>query len=290
MCRLYGLRATHPTGLDCGLIDAQNSLLQQARGDTTGAGNPDGWGLAVRTDGDLERRREAAPAYSSEAYRREATDLEGTTILAHLRRATNGRPAERNTHPFRHRSALLAHNGHLPAFERARPWILEQIAPSLRREIQGETGSEHLFYWLLSRLRDRTGGRSSPPPALLRDVLRDTITDLVAWYATSAPEHRYPPDGPPDDREAGVALNVLWAVGDRLAGSRAGRSLWYREREGAHRCGICGDLHPKPAPDGYRAVAVASERITDEAWTEVPEPAVFHVDDGFRLSVEPLAL
>lgn len=290
MCRLYGLRATDPTGLDCGLVDAQNSLLQQARGDSTGEDNPDGWGIAATKNGDLERRREATPAYLSEAYQREATELKGTTVLAHVRRATNGRPAERNTHPFCHRGALLAHNGHLPAFERFRPWVLEQITPSLRQEVQGETGSEHLFYWLLSRLRGRTGGRRSPEPELLREVLRATITDLVERYGTSAPDHRYRPDDPRAARPKRVALNVLWAVDERLVGARVGRSLWYREREGAYRCGVCGNLHPHPEPDGYRAVAVASERITDEEWTEMPEATVFHVDDDVRLRVAPLEL
>jgi predicted glutamine amidotransferase len=33
---------------------------------------------------------------------------------------------------------------------------------------------------------------------------------------------------------------------------------------------------------------LASERITDEDWREVPEGSVFHVDDGMRLRVEPL--
>lgn len=288
MCRLYGLRATESTGLECGLVEAQNSLLQQSRADGTGRDNPDGWGIAVMENGDLRRRREAAPAYVSETYRREATDLEGTTVLAHVRRATNGRPAERNTHPFRERSSVLAHNGHLPALDDLRPWILERIAPSLRQKIRGETGSEHLFYWLLSRLRDRLGGRDSPGPELLREVLRDTITDLLDWYATSAPGHSYRPDDPGSGRLDRVALNVLWAVDERLAGARVGRSLWYRERDGAYRCGICGDLHPGPHADGYRAVAVASERITNEEWTEMPEPAVFHADDGFRLRVDPL--
>lgn len=288
MCRLYGLRATDPTGLGCGLIDAQNSLLQQARGNRTDEDHPDGWGIAAMKKGDFKRRREATPAYLSEEYRREATELEGTTVLAHVRRATNGRPAERNTHPFCHRSALLAHNGHVPAFERVRPWILEQISPSLRQQIQGETGSEHLFYWLCSRLRSRTGGRKSPEPAVLREVLRETITDLVEWYATSAPEHRYRPEEPDADQLERVALNVLWAVGERLVGARVGRSLWYRERDGAYRCGMCGDLHPNPEPDGYRAIAVASERITEEKWTQIPEATVFYVDDDFTLRVDSL--
>jgi glutamine amidotransferase len=37
------------------------------------------------------------------------------TVLAHLRRATVGRVALENTHPFCHGSWVFAHNGTLPA-------------------------------------------------------------------------------------------------------------------------------------------------------------------------------
>lgn len=93
------------------------------------------------------------------------------------------------------------------------------------------------------------------------------------------------PDGHRLDR---LTLNLVWTVGNRLAGSRFGRSLWYVERDGAHRCGVCGKLHPDPEPEGYRAVVLASERITDERWREVPEGSAFHVDEGMRLRIEPL--
>lgn len=295
MCRLYGFRATHPTRVQCEMIEAQNSLLRQSRRDGRGLDNPDGWGLGTVRDGVLNCEREVGPAYESEEYRRDAAAVDATTLLAHVRRATVGKPSKENTHPFRRDGAMLAHNGHVPGFEEIRPSLLEGMAPELERGIGGTTDSEHVFHLLLSRLRerldvpaDREVGEAEPGGETMRAVTRESIRDLEGWCEATVPEAEQVPRGPDGHRLDRVALNLLWTVGEQLAGSRVGRSLWYVEREGAHRCGVCGELHPDPEPAGYRSVAVASERITDEEWQEVPEGSVFYVDQEMRLRIEPV--
>ncbi|MFB6099186.1 MAG: class II glutamine amidotransferase, partial [Salinibacter sp.] len=111
MCRLYGLQATHPTRSACELLDAQNAMIQQSREDARGLSNPHGWGMGQVTDGTTSCFRQVEPAAESESYREEALKTEGTTVLAHVRRATVGDPSHANTHPFRHGPALLIHNG-----------------------------------------------------------------------------------------------------------------------------------------------------------------------------------
>ncbi|MDP2498064.1 MAG: class II glutamine amidotransferase [Candidatus Palauibacterales bacterium] len=295
MCRLYGFRATHPTRVQCELIEAQNSLMRQSRRDGRGLGNMDGWGLGTVRDGTLRCEREVGPAYESEEYRRDAARVDATTVLAHVRRATVGDPREVNTHPFRREGSLLAHNGHVPAFDRVRPRILERMAPELERGIRGTTDSEHVFHLLLSRLRDRVEPAADEPVAeagpgaeAMADVLHGTIGELREWCGEAVGEADGIPRGPDGHRLDRLALNLLWTAGHSLAGSRFGRSLWYVEREGAHRCEVCGEQHPDPEPDGYRSVVVASERITDENWQEVPESSVFFVDDRMRLRTRPL--
>lgn len=43
---------------------------------------------------------------------------------------------------------------------------------------------------------------------------------------------------------------------------------------------MCGTNHCPDADETYRAVVVASEPITTEAWTEVSEGTVLVVDEG----------
>lgn len=272
MCRLYGFRATHPTRVECELIEAQNSMIRQSRADSRGLVNDDGWGIGYIEDGRLTCRREVGPASGSADYRRDAARIRSTTVLAHVRRATLGGPSLENTHPFRHDDGMLIHNGHVGGFQELRGRFLEAMCDENRRAIRGSTDSEHVFQLLMSR-------RSERPDATLTALLRDTVADVVEWSHQVAPG-------------AEVALNLLWVAGGELAGSRLGRSLWSLERTEPHRCGECGRLHPDPdllpAGEEYRAVVLASERITDEEWRRVPEPSVFRVTGETSLEIQPM--
>lgn len=273
MCRLFGLRASHPTRVDCGLLEAQNALIRQSEEDERGLVNDDGWGIGYVSGGELHCEREVGPASESEGYRRDAARVEATTVLAHVRRATVGGPARANTHPFRHGRAMLAHNGHIGAFDRIRETLLAELQPAERDAIAGTTDSEHFFQLLLSR-------RARNPGTPMVEILRDGIREVHTMVREVAPE-------------AEVALNVLWTVNEELVGSRLGRELWYLERDGPHACSVCGELHPDPdslAGDDYRAAVVASEPITDEAWKEVPEGIAFRLGGDLEFRFEALGL
>ena len=288
MCRLYGLQATHPTHAACELLDAQNALIEQSRQDERGLSNPHGWGLGHVRNGTTTCFRQVTPANESAEYRENALETKGTTLLAHVRRATVGDPDHANTHPFRHGRALLIHNGHVPAFDQVRPRLLDRLDDTHRGVVQGSTDSEHIFALLL-QLRDEQ------PDAPLYDVTRQALRLLQSWTREAAPDAAVTPvDGDlrslsHDELEGILGLNLLWTDGTALGGSRLNRTLWARERDHAPVCSVCGAQHADP-PTGapYRAVALASERITDEEWTEVPNGSVFSADPDARLHLESL--
>jgi glutamine amidotransferase len=294
MCRLYALRATHPTRAACELLDAQNALIQQSREDARGLSNPHGWGMGRIADGAMECFRQTGPASESASYRSEALSLEGTILLAHVRRATVGDPSPANTHPFRHGGAMLIHNGHVPAFDQVRPRLLDALSPARARAVQGTTDSEHVLALLL-QLRDEA------PGAPLHVVTRRAVTRLQAWCAAADPsaETRATDtdftdlDAVPDAVLHGtLALNLLWTDGDALAGSRLNRTLFALRRTDSRHCPVCGAGHARPTdtPDGapYRSLTLASERLTDEAWTPVPNGSVFKVGDDATLEQRPI--
>jgi len=291
MCRLYALQATHPTCAACELLDAQNALLDQSEQDTRGLSNPHGWGLASLVDGTIRSVRQVKPADESRKYREQALRLEGTTLLAHIRRATVGDPAHENTHPFRRESAALIHNGHVPAFETVRPRLLDRLSAQHRDRIRGTTDSEHVFALLLQL-------REEHPDAPIHAVTRRAVQLLQSW-CTDAPTdvHTGVSDVPFDDLDTvddtlihrTLALNLLWTDGSWLGGARLNRSLWSLRRTRSYVCPICGEDHTDaPASAPYRACVLASERITDEDWTEVPNGSVFHVADDGVLDHYPL--
>jgi len=269
MCRLYGLRSTHRTRVGCELIDAQNSLIRQSRKDRRGLSNPHGWGLGFWRDGAVSCKRQVGPASQSEQFRTYAGQLEASTLVAHVRRATVGEPKLANTHPFLADDSMLAHNGHIEAFDGVRERILDEIGAAFREQIRGDTDSEHFFQLLRHR-------RAENPDDSMRALVRGAIRDVRRWAHGAAPDTE-------------VALNVLWTEGRNLAGARCGRSLYYLERWEPRRCPVCGSLHADPKPDApYHSVELASEQISPEDWTEVPDNSVFEVGPDTDFQTVPI--
>jgi glutamine amidotransferase len=270
MCRLYGFRSNQPTIVECTLVHAQNALLKQSRRDSTGVSHNHGWGLAAYQDDSPVIERQAWAAYHGEQFRDSAAQIRSKTVLAHVRHATVGGAELRNTHPFRHGSWSLVHNGTVPAFDRLCDRFRESMPAAHRDAIEGETDSEHLFHLLLGMIE------ASPDRPLL-EVLRSGLREVLDWC------REVDPDAP-------IGLNVILTEGRRIVGSRLGRTLHFVERDGVRDCEVCGMPHAQSAAgDGYRAVVLASEAISHEDWRPVPEGSVYTVTPDLRLHVEPLA-
>jgi len=277
MCRLYSLQASHPTRVACELLDSQNALIDQSRQDARGLSNPHGWGMGHIADGEMFCFRQVDPASESSSYRKEALQTKSSMVMAHVRRATVGKPKRFNTHPFRHGRALLIHNGHIPSFDKIRPYLLEYLDPSRRTTIQGDTDSEHVLALLLQL-------RAESPEDALRTITRKAVRLVQSWVASEAPDaiaeatlddahvlsH--------DELERVLGLNLIWTDGHAVSGARFNRSLWTLQRDHIPTCSICHRKHAHP-PDGaaYQSMTLASEPLTDEAWSEVPNGSVFHI-------------
>lgn len=288
MCRLYGLQATHPTRPACELLDAQNALIEQSREDARGLSNPHGWGMGHVANGTTRCFRQVKPAEESTEYRETALDTEGTTVLAHVRRATVGDPNHRNTHPFRMGPAFLIHNGHVPAFDDVRPRLLDRLSNDRRPAIRGTTDSEHVFALLLELRNER-------PKAPLHGVTREAVRLVQTWVSDASAEATVRPVEMNSDELSHdelvdiLGLNLLWTDGQILAGSRLNRTLWALERTSVYACPICGQEHAAPSNDGsYRSTTLASERLTDESWEPVPNGSVFSAGEDAELHLEPL--
>lgn len=269
MCRLYGFRATEPTKVECTLVHAQNALMVQSRGDMEGLSHAHGWGVATYENGVPHVERQAWAAYHGEHFRRAAARINSCTVLAHVRRATVGRPGLENTHPFAWENWAFAHNGTLPNFSEVRHRMLDAMAPEHRNAIAGSTDSEHVFHMLLSE-------RERAPRAPLIDVVRTTVEQIIGWCQEI-------------DAEARIGLNVLLTDGHQLVGTRWGRTLHSVQRHAIRDCEICGFPHVQHTPGKpYHALVLASEPISHEQWSEVPERSVYEVTPQMRLRVEPL--
>jgi len=111
----------------------------------------DGWGVAYFEEHDAFVLRESRPAAESGLVRfMEMNGPPSKLVLSHIRLATQGVAALRNTQPFQRelagRAHVLAHNGNMPG-------IREQCRLESSRFMPiGETDSELAFCCLLERL------------------------------------------------------------------------------------------------------------------------------------------
>jgi glutamine amidotransferase len=278
MCRLYGFRANEPTKVECTLAYAQNALLSQSRADLRGKSHPDGWGIGFYEDSEPAIERRATAAYEDLHFSATAERMFAQTVVAHVRKATVGAADLANTHPFAHLRWMFIHNGTVRAFDRVRPLLEEETAPELLRLRRGTTDSELTFYWLLTRMKQTGIDLSGMPsfPTSVVDSVGTAVKTLDQWCTREGAERP-------------AQLNFILTDGHILVASRWHNSLHWVEREGVHDCEICGIPHVRHV-DGtnYRAVVIASEPITHEAWCEVPEGALLSVGDSTMATILPL--
>lgn len=279
MCRLYGFHANEPTKVECTLVLAQNSLLTQSRGDREHAEHADGWGIAYYENGEPTVERREIAAFEDARFSETAERVFARTVIAHVRQATVGGRLLANTHPYAHEGWAFAHNGTVAGFAVMEERLAAETDDDLGRLRRGTNDSEAVFLWLLTRLRHAgvgpaSGGGSDVEP--LRDVFREALLTLVEWGEALAP-----------DRIS--RLNFLLTDGRRLVASRWNRDLHLVERVGVHDCEICGIPHIDHHEERqYRAVVLASEPLTDEAWRQVPQGSIVTVGADVSTRVEPL--
>ncbi len=244
---------------------------------------PDAYGYGYYSDSDvlLGKRPSGAPAALgfSELVGRVETEV----VLAHARHATVGNLKDENTHPFRFRRWLFAHTGTVEAFERVRPRLLEALPDFLRRNIQGETDSEHAFMWFLKLLRD--DGRLDNldlEASVAGQALARTVRQIDTWC-----------------REAGAqrasTLDMVATNGRVLVAARRGRPLHYALFEGIVPCPLDGIDASTPGSDPrvrphrrVKAVCVATLLRRPEGFVEIPESSVLAVGRSLQVSVAPV--
>lgn len=146
MCRLFGFRSVIPSQVHRSLLAAENALGVQSNE------HPDGWGVAFYVDGAPHVTRSPTTAVGDALFHRLSGIVSSETVLAHVRKATQGSRTVFNCHPFQYGRWVFAHNGDIPNFEGKREALVARVAPRFRRFIMGDTDSEVLFFLFVSAL------------------------------------------------------------------------------------------------------------------------------------------
>jgi predicted glutamine amidotransferase len=164
MCQLLGMNANTPTDV----------VFSFTGFSTRAEEHKDGFGIAffegpgVRLLVDAQSARTSPVADMVRRF-----PIKSKAIVAHIRKATQGRVALQNTHPFVRelwgRYWIFAHNGDLPNY---RPRLHGAFQPV------GETDSERAFCWLMQEFAKAHAG--VPPVLELTNTLRELVPTISA--------------------------------------------------------------------------------------------------------------
>lgn len=214
MCRIFGFRSVMQSGVHRSLVSAENALMLQSER------HPDGWGVAYYIARAPHVIKSASAAVSDNLFRHVSGIVTSETVLAHIRKATQGELSTINTHPFQHGSWVFAHNGNIAGFDRLRDRLVARVPPILRRFILGHTDSEVLFYLILGKMAQRHDlHRPGFPLAEVAAAVRDALAEITAIIGDFNPDN----DGPPHD----TYLTFVLTNGQVMLGHQGGKQLYY---------------------------------------------------------------
>ena len=233
MCQLLGMNANVPTDV----MFSFTGLAQRADE------HKDGFGIAFFEDRGLrifvdDKSARASPVAELVSH----FPIKSDNVIAHIRKATQGRVALENTHPFVRelwgRYWVFAHNGDLRGF-----------APRLHAAFRpvGDTDSERAFCWLMQELAKAHAAVPDVPELTL------TLAELLPLPASHG------------------AFNLLLSNGQALWAHCSTR-LHYALR--AHPFGratladddVTVDFGEQTAPDDRVAVVATEPMTCNEDW------------------------
>jgi len=272
MCRLFGFRSVIPSQMHRSLVAADNALGRQSEA------HPDGWGVAYYVDGAPHVTRSASHALGDALFHRVSGVVSSETVLAHVRKATQGALTVLNCHPFQYGRWVFAHNGDIPRFsERWRAELVAEVSPRLRRFILGDTDSEVLFFLFLTRLAER--GPLDKPHVVddVLDALGRTMAEVRARCA------------PLEDGER-LLLTCIVTDGTTMVAHQGGKDLYWSTHK--TRCADrdhCASLSPAceaPSETGYvNHLIFTSEPLHGEnVWNPMSPNSLVGVDWRMRLA------
>lgn len=271
MCRLFGFRSVIQSQVHRSLVSADNALGNLSEQ------HPDGWGVAYYVEGTPHLTRSAITALSDRVFQRVSGVVASETVVAHVRKATQGVISVLNCHPFQHGRWVFAHNGDIPNFAQHRDLLLSEVSPRLRRYILGETDSEVVFFLILTQLL-RYGPLSS---AFRLDDVMSSVTNALALVRQLC-EGQGPDDKP-------CLLTCILTDGASMVGVQGGKELHFstHKRRCADRdaCGYLSASCESPTEQGVvNHLIFSSQPLSGEnVWRSMRPGQLVAVDGQMRL-------
>ena len=275
MSRFMAFVTSDPDRVRCLLYPGRKMLVAEE------ALKSDGWGIGFYQGGEVLLQRRPKPPTEPLDFYKVAGELRTDVLVGHVRSGSTGGAKNENTHPFRFRSWLFAHHGTIPHFDGVRDELLRAVPDFLRRNIRGQTDSEHLFHVMLAFLHD--AGK-------LDDQNVSTAQVAAAVRGALALVEKAAGKAAADGMECALALTN----GRILVATRHGAPVYLQERSSLHDCAVCREPPPRDKRvdhEHLRSVLVIADveaPSPDLKFAELPDRTIISVSHD--LKVEKSAL
>jgi glutamine amidotransferase len=278
MCRLFGFRSVINSQVHSSLVHADNALSSQS------IKHPDGWGVAYYREDTPHLIKSTERAFDDHIFHKVSGVVSSDTVVAHLRKATQGNLSILNSHPFQYGTGVFAHTGNLKTFDRYKSKLISRIDPELQKFVLGSTDSEIIFYLLLTFIKKRQA---------LSDInihlgkLKDATEELCHFICQySGPLYGGETSNPKENH-----LTFILTSGKVMIGFQGGQHLNFSshkslcsERETcSYYSKICE--HPTKNNEQVNHLIFSSEKLVGEnIWQKMERGELIGVDSNMYLT------
>ena len=285
MCRLFGFRSVINSQVHSSLIQAENALV------TLSDQHPDGWGVAFYRERTPHLIKSVDKAMDDQIFKKVSGVVSSQTVVAHIRKATQGDLNILNSHPFQYGKWIFVHNGNLKNFDQYKNKLIEKIDVGLRPFVLGSTDSELVFYLLLSFLKEKIAlSEENFPAEHLKSAIESTVNFITDF---SGPLYGGTKSAPQENH-----LTMLITNGSHMMALSGGQDIHYSTYKTAcgerDTCPYYSNFCEAPAEklgEKINHLIFSSEPLKGEnIWTQLEKGQLIGVDHEMRLRRQKLNL
>jgi len=279
MCRFVAYLGT-PILVEEILTKPNNSLIHQSFDalESEMTVNGDGFGLGYYNK---EIRKEPAlyrsisPAWNDKNLLYNASFIQSSCFLVHIRAATNGAVSIENTHPFHYKENLMMHNGGIPHFDKIKRDLIKLLDNEAFDWIEGQSDSQYilaLFMTYLRKIKSNEIATDKEMVSCFKQTFK-SIENLKQKYGIEEPS----------------LYNIVLSDGNRLMATRYStnpeketRTLYYTEKLSTYT--YEGVLHVIDAHEARTATLISSEKLNhSDVWKEIPQNHAVYIDEDLEV-------
>lgn len=281
MCRLFGFRSVLQSKVHKSLISAENAFVLQSEE------HPDGWGVCHYVEGVPQLIRSISTAVDDQLFAQVSGVVTSQTVVAHLRKSTQGELSILNTHPFQYGKWIFAHNGNIKNFESIKSKIVDQIDEKFKKFILGKTDSEMIFYFVLTHLSKYISLRDHQTD--WNNFVKGIKEAIASLIEIIGPVH--PHD---DGNSTETFLTFLITDGQIMLGYQGGKRLFYSTHKSKcsdrEDCPFLNKTCENPTSSGaVNHLILSSEPLSGEnIWNPLDVHQIVGVDHNFNIHFDQM--